>query len=322
MAEESYEIVNFALRPAKNVERKMLCDAFRRLVIFHPLEDYEYIGFGAIYFTDFKLFHRALGMKQMISIERVKDHKARFNFNRPFKCVEILYGESGEHLPKLDWDENPKIIWLDYDEHLKATVIDDVHTVCTFAQPGTMLVISVNAEKRNLSKDLDPDLKPTEHLALNVQPYKTPSGLTNEDVSGWNLASTYRTIVRHYIDESLLRRNAGNKSKPKLYFQQLFNFTYQDGAKMLTVGGLLYDATQRDELKRCAFEKMSFYSPGKKSYRIEVPPLTRKEIAHLDQLLPKAQDVDEIKMDGVKPRLIKHYAQVYRHYPNFMEVDA
>jgi hypothetical protein len=58
----SYEKINYSLRPAKSIERKMLCDAFRRLSAFGKVENYQYIGFGSTYFSDFSLFHKALGI--------------------------------------------------------------------------------------------------------------------------------------------------------------------------------------------------------------------------------------------------------------------
>jgi len=61
--------VNYVLRPAKNVERKMLCEAFQRLTNFASLREYRYIGFGSIFFSDFTLFHRNLGISDLIDID-------------------------------------------------------------------------------------------------------------------------------------------------------------------------------------------------------------------------------------------------------------
>ena len=43
----SYQKVNYALRPAKNIERKMICEALRQLSGFCLVETYRYIGFGS-----------------------------------------------------------------------------------------------------------------------------------------------------------------------------------------------------------------------------------------------------------------------------------
>ena len=51
----SFEKFNYALRPAKNMQRKMLCEALARLSRIAGLVSYRYIGFGAIGFHDFCL---------------------------------------------------------------------------------------------------------------------------------------------------------------------------------------------------------------------------------------------------------------------------
>jgi hypothetical protein len=52
----SYRKINYTLRPAKNIERKMLCEAFHKLHPFGKVQNYRYIGFGSTYFSDFILF--------------------------------------------------------------------------------------------------------------------------------------------------------------------------------------------------------------------------------------------------------------------------
>ena len=83
----TYEKINYSLRPAKSIERKMLGNAFRKLSDFGAVESYRYIGFGSTYFSDFILFHKALGIKHMISIERDRENEERFRFNCPFRCI-------------------------------------------------------------------------------------------------------------------------------------------------------------------------------------------------------------------------------------------
>ena len=58
---ESYQKVHYELRPAKQVERRMLVDALLGLAVAgFPIQDYQYTGMGSIYFIDFILFHRFL----------------------------------------------------------------------------------------------------------------------------------------------------------------------------------------------------------------------------------------------------------------------
>jgi len=139
--------INYTLRIAKAVERKMFCSTFQKLSVFHPLEDYKYIGFGALYFADFYMIHRQLGIKKMLSIEKSyeKRTQTRYKFNKPFKCIDIEFKTSSVILPQLKWEE-PSIIWLDYTSVLNSDVLSDIDTVLRNAIAGSFFVISVNAD--------------------------------------------------------------------------------------------------------------------------------------------------------------------------------
>ena len=57
-------------RPAKQVERRMLVDAFQRLQqAGFSIRDYRYVGFGSIHFVDFLIFYKLLGISDMLSVE-------------------------------------------------------------------------------------------------------------------------------------------------------------------------------------------------------------------------------------------------------------
>ena len=58
----SYNAIDYRLRPAKHAERAMLVEAAARLR-FSDLQNYRYVGFGSIYFSDFEIFHKVLGIK-------------------------------------------------------------------------------------------------------------------------------------------------------------------------------------------------------------------------------------------------------------------
>ena len=101
-------------------------------------------------------------------------------------------------------------------------------------------------------------------------------------------------------------------------YQQLFNFHYADGAKMLTVGGILYDEGQQALLEKCAFDQLDFYRPNEDAHEIRAPLLTFKEIRALDAYLPS--DLAGCKVP-VPQDDIDEYAQVYRYFPYFTESE-
>jgi hypothetical protein len=100
----------------------------------------------------------------------------------------------------------------------------------------------------------------------------------------------------------------------------LFNFHYADGAKMLTVGGIIYDEGQENLVASCGFDNLGFISHDEKFYRIDSPNLTYRELRHLDTLLP-INSVDEFGIDWLPKKDLEKYAKLYRYFPTFTESD-
>ena len=65
---KSPNLFNYEIRPCKFVERRMLLASLYQIVI-NMRQEYQYIGFGGLMFTDFKLFHKELSVNSMYSIE-------------------------------------------------------------------------------------------------------------------------------------------------------------------------------------------------------------------------------------------------------------
>ena len=249
----SYEHINYNLRPAKQIERKMLCEAFRRLCAFGSLTSYRYVGFGSIYFRDFVLLHRDLGIPNMISIEGDPVNEKRFQFNCPFGCIKLRFGHSNEVLPELTWDVRT-ILWLDYDYPLDSRVLTDVSWFCANAISGSVLVITVDARVESPADALD-------DFCQRIGPERIPPGTRSKDLAGWGFARLCRRVITNHIDEELNRRNGGRMRGTRYLYRQLFHFHYEDSAKMLTVGGLLYDEGQEPTVQACGFAELSFTSP-------------------------------------------------------------
>lgn len=308
----SYESINYALRPAKNIERRMLCEAFRRLVGFGGVESYRYIGFGSTYFSDFSLFHKSLRITDNVSIEHDIKNRERFEFNRPYKCIKLEFGESNAILPGLTWDVRT-IVWLDYDYALDQGVLTDVAFVCANAPSGSIIVVTVDARPEDLDKRL-------ESLKSRVEEQKLPPGLTKSKLGGWGTAEVYRSIIANEINATINARNGGRPRGTKLLYKQIFNFHYSDSAKMLTVGGIIYDEGQSELEAKCAFEQLDFIKTGEEPYIIEVPSLTLKEIRHLDKQLP-CDNLDHLNAPSIPAKDISSYAKIYRYFPAFVEAE-
>ena len=57
--------IDYRYRPYKATERYMICDSLKRLAIITSLKKFQYIGFGALHFVDFKLFYKYLGISEL-----------------------------------------------------------------------------------------------------------------------------------------------------------------------------------------------------------------------------------------------------------------
>jgi hypothetical protein len=240
----SYRRINYSIRPAKSIERKMISEALRKLSVFGLVENYRYIGFGSTYFSDFILFHKSLGIHNMVSIEKDDFNRKRFEFNKPFDCIRLEFGLSNDVIPRLNWNEKT-ILWLDYDTKLDGTALADIKFFCAFAPVASVLIVTVNAQPDEIPGSGDINEYRLEQLKNRVGEEKVPLTITGKDLRGWDNAKIFSRIILNEIQETLNDRNGGLHPSSKLHFRQLFNFHYSDGAKMLTVGGLLFEEGQK-----------------------------------------------------------------------------
>jgi hypothetical protein len=310
----SYTRINYSLRPAKNIERKMIVDVLRRLRAFAPLTDYRYVGLGSTYFSDFALFHKALNIQTMISIEQDEENAERFEFNAPFGCVQMRFGHSTSVLPTLDWQAET-IAWLDYDGSLDGGILADVGFVAAEAKPGSVLMITTNAHPVSLTSAPGR----VEKLRADVGAENVPAEIDKPaDLADWKLARACRQIFDNAIAATLRDRNAGLPDDAQMRYRQLFNFNYQDGAKMLTVGGLLYRADQEDVVEACAFDDFAWVKTDEEPYLIEAPNLTFREMRRLNEQLPRDADLEA---PGVPDEDVRRYETVYRYFPAFVDAE-
>ena len=308
----------------------MLCEAFRRLYPFVRVETYRYVGFGSIYFSDFHLFHNALGIDNMLSIE--KDAYARdcFKFNKPYNCVRLDFRPASDVLPELDWQDKT-IIWLDYDGKLDEGVLSDVTSVCARASSGTMLLASVNAQAdREPNEKIRQRYEAETGQSFDLNSYRLrefrnrvgedlPQEITGRELRGnQQISEISRKLIDSKIAEALTKRNGPLPDAEKLSYRQIFNFRYSDGATMLTVGGVLFEAADREKFDACSFNELPFSRFEENEYVINVPCLTMKEMRHLNAQLPKMEEAD-LDIPGVPPSDVKAYAELYRYFPTFAE---
>lgn len=314
--------MNYNIRPAKSIQRKMFSETFRRLAVFGSVESYRYIGFGSYYFNDFVLFHKHLGITNMLSIEKDVNHRKRFEFNRPYDCIKIEFDESNNVLPALAWDVRT-IVWLDYESKLDQRVLTDVRFICASAAPGSILIISVNVYPDRADFQTAEEIH---EFRLNsvrerVGEENLPRDIDGSMLSGWGEAQLSRRIVGNTIAQELNNRNGVRAQGNELHYMQLFNFHYQDGAKMMTTGGLLFDVGQKPMVAAASFDQLPFVRlENQDPYVIEVPALTFKEIRDLNTQLPSTRP-QKLRAQGLEKDELERYSLIYRYFPAFTEAE-
>lgn len=308
--------VDYAVRPAKNVERKMICESLQRLSRLKPLPKYRYVGFGSIGFYDFILLHERLGISDMISIESRRGSKKRLDFNKPYSCIKLCIGRSHEILPDLDYDKTT-IVWLDYDKPLEHSKIEDIEYLTSQLPSGSMLIVTVPVEPLPASRENVLDAR-MEDLTERVGEDRIPIGIAGRDLAQWGLASVTRSIIVDGIERTLSSRNAPLHITDKLAYQQVFNFHYADSTRMLTVGGLLLKASHVDLVGPEQFRDLPYIRFADEPYMIEVPLLTLREVRYIEQGLPAGRR----GKTWLPNRELEKLRNIYRYYPSYSEVEA
>ncbi len=320
MKQPSFEKFNYSLRPAKNIERKMLCETLSRFSRIAPLPSYQYVGFGSIGFVDFSLFHQRLGVKEMVNIEANERAQLRAKFNRPYSCIQMKWGYSHEVLPTMKWGKR-SIIWLDYDAPISGNVLSDIATVASRVKSGSVLVITLDVNPKEIDTDKNTAEERLKDLRLTVGKNLVPGSVRGADLAGWGTAKVMRDVVDAHIRKTLSDRNAPLKAESRITYQQLFNFRYADGAKMLTMGGVFFDSSDQWKVPVEHFADLEFIKTAEDAYLIEAPILTLKEIRYLDERLPRIAP-EVLHPPWLPEAERKKYGKVYRYFPAFSEVET
>jgi hypothetical protein len=308
----SYRQIHYVMRPAKNVERKMISDVVARLARLTAVSEMTYVGLGSVYFADFSAFHRRLGFTEMHSIENVQDTdvRRRFEFNRPYD-TKLHFQHTNDALPNLDWDK-PCFVWLDYDERFSGWMLDDINTVVSSAHSPSIFAITVNVEPGD-------DEGRYSSFFEQVGVELLPDTVTNDaSLGGKSMGNAVRDVIDQAVSRTLADRNGVLGAHDKFSYIQLFNFRYSDNARMLTVGGLLFENSASDAVEACDFGAFPFVMVGGDSFEITVPNLTLREALHLDSQLPSK---NPLQAAGIPSREKEAYARLYRYLPSFVDAD-
>lgn len=310
---DSYRKIDYRLRPAKAVERRMIAEYFLRLRAFGKVEDYRYVGLGSVYFSDFALYHNVCGFNSMVSIEGVEDVtiKKRFEFNAPFGSIDLQFGMTGTVLPKLSWEQKTAV-WLDFDGVLDNSILTDIEFLGAKLSPFSIFLVSVNGELRDLDQG---KLSRMDVLVSRVGAAKIPAPYQGKNnISAGEVASVYRQILNNELQNAITKRNSGRELSEFIQAEQVAFFKYADGVAMYTIGWVFFMEKDREKFKDCSYDSLPHFRNEGEPFFIDVPLITNSEINALNRC---KVEYDKLQTKGlpIPDSEIKKYLSLKRFWP-------
>lgn len=312
----SFDVVNYSLRPSKSIQRQLVFEGVLKLKSHMDLERQVYVGFGSIWFTDFVLAHRMLGIDDMVSIEANDVGYRRAVFNSPYATVRVRHGFSSEVLPTLYADEvvrgRPWLVWLDYDYQFDETLKTDILSIIENAPANSILLVTFNGHEMKYGAAPDRPERLRELFGASV-----PDDLSKNACREDRMQETLADLARDFMQST-----ANDLARPG-GFIPAFRIVYRDNAPMVTVGGILpakgaaaiAALVVNDQGWRCC--------PAK---RIVAPHLTIREASVLQSRLPSPDrlDRDAVKALGfdLEDDQLEAFETYYRQYPSFAQIVA
>lgn len=309
MMSNSGHKIDYSIRPAKCVERKIICELLLKFKNTIPIYQYRYIGFGSFYFVDFILFHNQLNIDKMISIE--KSHVfERYNLNKPYNCIDIMFCDAQDALSRqIDFSSDlPDFIWLDYDGSISMDIISDLITASQKVHKGSFLFASFNPSIR--FNDTDEERLPKLKEMFNDY---LPS-IKEKEIDAVNMPRILYKTVNNAVQKAVSDR----LSSENISASSIFNVKYRDGAPMCTLGYYFHETGEKIDLS--AIESLPGVTCEDVPIEIKVPRLTKAEIRILNKMLPNSSAKDlKVAVPYLDDNDIENYIKLYKFYPNYID---
>lgn len=308
----------------------MIADMLRMLHPFDELNKYRYIGFGALEFIDFKVFHRNLDISEMVSIEskaQDKEQKKRFEFNKPYKSINLVAGPSHSKLSDVDLGQK-SIVWLDYTSQLKFSILQDMNSISEKLPHGSVIMITLNCDPEGISnfegsveKKIDKrGNKEEERIKKSIGNRRMPRFSEKDEFDGWGgwgKSHAYRLVLNQQFARLLEKNDRNINARQIFYFQYRSGFG-SGGSRMMTVGWLLGDGGPITARVTDTFDQFSFYQPGTEPFRIQIPVLTPKEKSYYRERIP---DTGGRLPDWADRSDFESFKEIYKYHSTFVATE-
>lgn len=311
----SSETINFSLRQNKAVERSLAFDALKQAQTIVGA-DSVYVGLGSVWFQDFQMAHRILGVQKMVSIESKQLIHARATFNRPFRNIDVIHGTSAIEVPKLlqssTYTGSTFIVWLDYDGPLSNERLQELIRLVELMPDNSALLTTFNAQLHAYADDT-PQMK--EELISLLGPDIVDTDIDESQLKGSNLMATLADCTLNRLKSAAVASGRDGGFVPGI------RLLYRDTSNMVTIGGFV---PSKAESEACRDMVSDQEWCGVSTDVIATQPLTIREVQALSQLLPSPTslsrtDVQALGFD-LDSKQIAAFQKYYLRYPVYAEL--
>ena len=313
----SAKYINYDLRPAKFVERKMFSDALKNIV-GTQYNEYQYVGLGGMLFSDFKLFHKELSISKMTSLEGgTKIDIKRISYNKPFSFIQLKKGHSTDLLGDDDIINlsNKSIIWMDYDNDLENFMFEDITHIFKRIHLGSVYIFTCNTTLKNKEGKIY-SLGELKEEYGNYVPYE----LSQKDLTDKNSHQVIKSLIHEHIIDTVSERNKISGSNLQVY--PLFQIKYSEssGAPMMTYA-VIIEEKGLDIVEKYSLSNFQFIVSGDEEdfFEIELP-----NVSNIERNLINTTDDGDIrkitKSSAIDPAEIGRYKKLYKYLPSYFDV--
>jgi hypothetical protein len=315
MSKSTASFIAYDLRPAKQIERRMIVDFVRGASACGvKLSEYRYVGMGGIRFVDFLMVYRYLGITSMVSLEQDDGIIARCRLNKPIGAIELFEGPSGEFFGAYE-PISPEVIWLDNDWSIGKSVIDDVLAVGSKAVLGSFFFTTISGEPPRFLQQKSVD----ERLAY----YKEELGEFGRELNRDDLQnSAFRTTVAHALLHSIIFAFAHRTDGT---FLPILRVIYKDSMSMVTVGGVFAPTSAVGDYQREIYGAIPLLGKlaDEAFYEIDTVNLTDTERRLFEFAVTSDDRRDELVAElislGFEQSHIDSYSDLVRFMPRYVE---
>lgn len=315
----SYEKINYKLRPQKRIERALIAQLINNFQYIIG-EKINYIGMGSLFYADFVYFNQYCDLNKMISIEMMEDEfgiydkkkERRFRNNKPIESIQLIPKAVSEAIEDLPFDQS-NFIWLDYDGAFEPAIISDIEEIVKRTNKSSIIAVSYN--------DFIPKQYKSNQELWDKKCQKEYSEFVLDGVDDNFTAKGYAriavTICERYIEEKVDFYNSVKGTNFTL--ERMSKVEYQDGAKMNTLIWALLDG---DQPYAQSFEKQIAESEiyGELNLKMEILTLFEKQL--LDRR-PSANPKDRKESAeelGLDIETVEQYYKYSKYIPEYTEI--